>query len=182
MMKRLVWRGGTSAGHDQRSRGSPPFRVDWNLLAPSRATQLEWGLVSCLCVTRGRLAHVRRMLRCFRAQTYRDKELVLVYENLEPAARELLAEGGDAISLVHVPSAPKQPLGALRNLGIRASRGKYVCGWDDDDWYAPRRLEAQLEHLIHSRADACVLRRWLMFDETRYAFTVSESPSNLAAA
>ena len=110
---------------------------------------------------------MRRMLRCFRAQTYRDKELILVYESLDPAARELLAADGDAVSLVHVSTVPKQPLGALRNLGIRASRGKYVCGWDDDDWYAPRRLEAQLEHLIGTRADACVLRRWLMFDETR---------------
>lgn len=144
-----------------------PFAVDWALVSADAANaDLDEGLVSCLCVTRGRHDHVRRALECFRAQTYSNRELVVVYEGLDGGAQDLLAQHRADVSLVHVRTIPKQPLGVLRNLSLKGARGVYVCCWDDDDWHSPRRIELQLRHLLSSRADACMLRRWLMFDET----------------
>jgi glycosyltransferase involved in cell wall biosynthesis len=125
-------------------------------------------------VTRGGAKHVARALGCFLAQTYLNKELVVVYESLEDEARRLLEAAADRrVALVGVPQEPKTPLGELRNISVRSCRGDYICGWDDDDWYSPRRIEAQLRHLLASRADACTLARWLVLDETQQRAYVS---------
>jgi glycosyltransferase involved in cell wall biosynthesis len=174
LIDQLRWRG----GRDNRGRRAkpPPFHIDWSVLAPAEfVAPPDLGLVSCLCVTRGRTHHVERALRCFLAQTYANKELIVVHESLDDEARRLLeGAAGQGVSLVHVPPEPKRPLGELRNISVSAARGKYICGWDDDDWYSPRRIEAQLRHLLASQADACVLNRWLVLDETRGNAYVSE--------
>jgi glycosyltransferase involved in cell wall biosynthesis len=105
------------------------------------------------------------MLRCFEAQTYSNRELVVVHEGLEPPARKLL-EASCGARLVEISADPKRTLGELRNLAVAAATGDYVCCWDDDDWHSPRRLELQLQALTSSRADACVLSRWLILDES----------------
>jgi hypothetical protein len=59
----------------------------------------------------------------------------------------------------------------LRNASLAAAQGAFVCNWDDDDWHAPRRLELEIEALVQAAAHACVLSRWLVFDEvTRNAY------------
>ncbi|HEX6765235.1 MAG TPA: glycosyltransferase [Polyangiaceae bacterium] len=148
------------------------FKPMWELLGASTASPVrDHGLVSCLCVTRGIHAHLQRAVACFQAQTYPRRELVIVYEELDEDATRLLAERIDGVVLVHVPPQPKQPLGVLRNASLAAAQGDFVCNWDDDDWHAPRRLELELEALAQSEADACVLNRWLVFDEvTRNAY------------
>jgi glycosyltransferase involved in cell wall biosynthesis len=132
--------------------------------APSSVVDV--GLVSCLCVTRGGHRHVQRALKCFQAQTYPNLELIVVYETLDDKSRELLSQRLPGITLVHVPSNPKQPLGTLRNVSVAAANGSFLCGWDDDDWHAPQRIELQPRQLLRTNADACVLSRWLMLDET----------------
>jgi glycosyltransferase involved in cell wall biosynthesis len=138
-------------------------------------SNVDLGMVSCLCVTRGRYRHVKRMLSCFKAQTYRRCQLVLVYEELEPTAAKLLASPDPFITLVHVPSIPKQPIGRLRNISIRASRGGYLCCWDDDDWHSPFRVERQLGRLLESKAEACMLNRITVLDERAGRAYVSHS-------
>ncbi len=61
-----------------------------------------------------------------------------------------------------------QTLGALRNAAIGAARGDYVCQWDDDDRYHPRRLEAQLDALRAAKSDCSLLCDQLhLFAEAR---------------
>lgn len=119
-------------------------------------------LVSCLMVTRGRLFPSKYAVRCFQAQTYPDRELVIVVD--DPAC-ELLPHlarlGDDRIRVVEVP--PGATLGELRNASVSAARGAYVCQWDDDDLYAPERIQTQLSALLAARASACVLRRWTLW-------------------
>jgi glycosyltransferase involved in cell wall biosynthesis len=134
---------------------------------------LDLGLVSCVCVTRGRTAHLRRAVSCFLAQSYTNRELVVVYEELEDAARALLDSVGDRATLVHVPLDPKRPLGELRNRGLFASHGAFVGSWDDDDWHSPRRLELQLKKLVDTNTDACLMTRWLLLDEVSGRAAVS---------
>lgn len=150
-----------------RAAPSPdPPAIDWMLLDGLPVTDLDAGLVSCLTVTRGRAVHLARAVRSFGAQTYPHRELVVVYETLEDEARALLEGLGDAVVLVHVPLRPKRPLGYLRNEAVRASRGAYVCCWDDDDWSAPSRIELQLLALREEGTEACMLNRWTLLDET----------------
>ena len=47
-------------------------------------------LVSCLCVTRGRVALLRRSVACFLSQTYTPCELVIVYGADDLATRDFV--------------------------------------------------------------------------------------------
>ena len=136
------------------------------------------GLVSCLCVTRHRVPMLRRAISCFMQQTYLPRELVVVYEADDPATRDyLITLGETSVRPIEVPASPKLSLGVLRNLSLQSSRGAYVAQWDDDDWHAPARLAEQIGAIRRSGKAACVLSRWLMYDElTRTALLSASRP------
>jgi hypothetical protein len=115
-------------------------------------------LVSCLMVTRCRGGMVRQAIECFLRQTYPDRELVLLTEQLAPDLATLIAPHA-SIRAVEVGHRGLT-LGALRNLAVRAARGQLVAQWDDDDLHHPERLSAQVNALRQARADACLLNRW----------------------
>lgn len=126
-------------------------------------------LISCLCVTRGKPAMLRRAIDCFVAQRYPRKELVLVYESDDDATHTLVQglEAGpeDGVVRVCVDVNPKRTLGELRNLAVHTARGEYFCQWDDDDWYHVERLRVQYDALVSSHRQACMLTNWIIYDE-----------------
>ncbi len=131
-------------------------------------------LVSCLCVTRNRVPMLRRAVSCFLNQTYQPRELVVLYETDDPATGDYLATLNDlSIRAIAIPVSPKLTLGALRNLSLEASHGRYVAQWDDDDWHGPARLADQINTICASGKPACVLSRWVMYDEATQAAFVS---------
>lgn len=135
----------------------------------------EGALVSCLCVTRNRVALLRRAVQCFRQQTYAPRELLIVYESDDPATRAFVRHLDDSdIRVVEVAAQPRQSLGALRNLAVREARGDFIAQWDDDDWYAPERLQMQMQALAEQQRPACVLLRWLMYDELLHQAWLSQ--------
>ena len=126
---------------------------------------IERALVSCLCVTRDRVPLLRRAVHCFLSQTYRYRELIVVYEADDLNTREYLHSLCEpSIFAIEAPSSPRTRLGSLRNLSVQAAHGRYVAQWDDDDWYAPERLAVQMVAIQQSSKPACVLSRWTIFD------------------
>ncbi len=133
------------------------------------------GLVSCLCVTRQRVPLLRRAVACFLAQTHPLRELLVVFESDDSGTGDYLASLRDPrIRAIEVRVQPKLSLGALRNLSLRAASGRYIAQWDDDDWYAPTRLEAQLLALQTGNRPACVLAQWILFDAVTGAAYLSQ--------
>lgn len=126
-------------------------------------------LVSCICVTRNKPAKLRRAINCFKAQTYINKELVILYETDDSATHRALGayDGDTEIAGIGVDVAPKKTLGELRNLAIEHSRGEYFCQWDDDDWYHTSRITEQLRGVMTSHQSASILTNWVMFDSLR---------------
>jgi len=106
-------------------------------------------LVSCIMPTYNRRAFIRLALSCFRAQTYPNRELIVI------------DDGGDAIGdlLRDVPTVryvrldQRLSIGAKRNRACAEARGEIVAHWDDDDWYAPDRLERQVRPVLRNEAD-----------------------------
>ena len=49
----------------------------------------------------------------------------------------------------------KPVLGMKRNLACAEARGEIVVHWDDDDWYPPWRVRAQVEALLRENASIC---------------------------
>lgn len=94
----------------------------------------------------GEATRAKRAQRCinrFLLQTYENKELVVINtsgkkltEREHPAVRELMIDE----SLM---------VGAMRNLGLREARGKWVTTWDDDDLPSYHYVE----HMMHRRVE-----------------------------
>jgi hypothetical protein len=120
-------------------------------------------IVSCLTVTRGRVELLRRAVACFRRQTISAAEMIILYECDDTATAEYVESIQDsALRGMCVEAGLK--LGALRNLAVAGARAPFIAQWDDDDWYAPERLDTQLEVIAKSGKAGCLLSRWIIFD------------------
>lgn len=120
---------------------------------------VEMPLVSCLMVTRERQQMAERAIRCFQAQTYAARELVVVDDGPDDGlAGHVAALADPQIRLVRLPDEGKV-LGELRQLSVAHARGTFVAQWDDDDLSDPERLEVQMAAITQLDADMCVLAR-----------------------
>jgi hypothetical protein len=125
-------------------------------------------LISCLCVTRDKTSLLNRAIRSFHAQTYMNKELVILYESDDLSTRRFLEPISHSHVLkLEVPASPRRTLGELRNLAIHRCHGEFFCQWDDDDWYHHRRIECQMNAIRESQRPACLMVQWLIFDATQ---------------
>ncbi len=124
-------------------------------------------LVSCLMTTYDRLSLAKHAILSFAAQTYPEKELIVVSDG--PArfrgslARYVAALGIARVRFVDAGSRTALTLGRLRNLSVDAAAGEIVCQWDDDDYSHPERLQLQADELIRADAGACFLTDHLQF-------------------
>jgi ADP-heptose:LPS heptosyltransferase/SAM-dependent methyltransferase len=127
--------------------------------------------------TANRRAFVPGAIGRFLAQDYDNAELII------------LDDGDDAVgdlapndSRVRYIRAPRfKTLGGKRNAAVEAAGGEIILHWDDDDWYAPDRIRAQVEALLESDADLCGLDRPLFVDTTgrsawRYVYPPGGAP------
>lgn len=123
--------------------------------------------ISCLCVTEKRSDKLKRAIKCFLDQTYPNKELIVLYKDNDQDTISLLQNYPPSVIFAAFDGNKKLTLGEKRNISIDRSTGKYICNWDDDDWYHPERLASQFRALESTKSDACVLAYYLIFDETR---------------
>lgn len=110
-------------------------------------------LVSCIMPTRNRPHFVRQACEYFRRQSFTDAELIVVADgapldgHLPPDPR---------IRLVLVPD--HRSIGHKRNAACAFAKGRVIVAWDDDDWYGPGRLEAQVRPILDGACDITLLR------------------------
>jgi glycosyltransferase involved in cell wall biosynthesis len=116
-------------------------------------------LVSCLMVTRDRPRLAARAIECFLAQSYPNRELIVI----DGGESDELQQGIEAICYppikLHRERQGNRPVGELRNLAVEKAVGRYLCSWDDDDLYDPDRLSVQMAAISALGADACFLAR-----------------------
>ncbi|HTI60214.1 glycosyltransferase family A protein [Mucilaginibacter sp.] len=116
--------------------------------------------ISCLTVTANRLILLKQAVACFMAQTYPNKELVVVTDGTAYYKRCLAdyvhSLRRSDIKFVFLDEAD-HPLGKLRNISIENASGDVICQWDDDDLYHSDRLQIQYDHMKKENAGACFL-------------------------
>ena len=93
-------------------------------------------------MTRNRRQWLPQAVRCFRSQTYPNKELLIVAdgENI----RDVVPDDPN-IRLVEIESG--HTIGEKRNFGCERAAREFIAHWDDDDFSAPGRLADQLSRL-----------------------------------
>jgi glycosyltransferase involved in cell wall biosynthesis len=124
------------------------------------AGHLTVPLISCIMPTYNRRPFIRLALECFAAQTYPRKELVVVDDGTDPVVD--LLEG--VRDVVYRRLARRLSIGAKRNLACEEARGDIIAHQDDDDWYAPDRLELQVTPILNGHADMTGLTNRFLLD------------------
>src|SRR5947209_5289208 len=135
-------------------------------------------LVSVIMATGERPRFLPVALECYRQQTYKNRELVVVDDGLEfPADVDLLeGVGGRVVRMEHGTM-----LGTKLNRGICEARGSVLQKMDDDDWYAPTFIQTMVSRFLASRRTVCrptiaFLMHFLFFDVARWE--IRESVGN----
>lgn len=114
-----------------------------------RASASNAPLVSCILPTASRPAFVVEAVRNFLAQDYARRELVVVDDGEVPVAHLLPVD--ERIRYVRLAGG-RQPIGVKRNVACANARGEIIAHVDDDDWYPPHRLTAQVRALADNGA------------------------------
>lgn len=117
-------------------------------------------LISALCPTKDRRRFLPEAIRCFQAQDWPDRELVILDDGDDPVA-DLVP---DDPSIRYVRSAQHMTLGAKCNALVRLARGTLFHFWADDDWQAPRALRV-LAEAQHRTGAALVGTHEMLFHE-----------------
>jgi glycosyltransferase involved in cell wall biosynthesis len=121
--------------------------------------------VSAIITTYRRADVLPRAIRSALSQTVSDIEVLVVDDEPSEAAAAVVHDMGDA-RVRYLPHDVNRGLSAARNTGIAAARAPFVAFLDDDDEWAPDKLERQLA-AMHDHGDEAVVtsyERWVRPD------------------
>ncbi len=111
-------------------------------------------LVSVVMPVYNAEATMRRSIESVLEQTFAALELVLVDDGSRDGSAAIIQEYVLVDPRVRSLHQANAGVAAARNAGIAASRGSHVAFLDSDDWWAPCKLELQLDEMF--RRDALV--------------------------
>jgi len=126
------------------------------------------GRVSVVTPTMGsRQRYHEALWECFEAQTWEDKELVVLETyDTEPSAF-LRRKAAEDERLVHVciPTPPGDDfsVGLKRNMTLHLASGEFVVNFDDDDLYAADYVEAMVGEMQARGLHAVTLSSWFNY-------------------
>jgi glycosyltransferase involved in cell wall biosynthesis len=120
-------------------------------------------VVSVIIPSRSRPAMLREAVESVIAQTYRPIEIVIVLTGADAettaSARSLQEKYGARIVVT-----PPYNLATSRNNGIKAATGEWITFLDDDDLFAPTKIQRQVETAELTGADV-ITNSWTRFNE-----------------
>lgn len=96
-----------------------------------------------------------QLIACFQAQTYPNKELVIVHNGTDLQAAGLAVQRAPDVRIVD--TGGNLSAGMCRNYGLSAANGKLAAHFDPDCWHHPKRIESQVAVLVKHQAHAVLL-------------------------
>ena len=102
-------------------------------------------LVSIVIPVHNGEKYIKESIDSCLSQTYENIETIVVDDKSEDRTLEILKEYGNKITVI--PVEKQNGLGNVINIGIRASKGKYIARMDADDIMYPTRIGKQVEYL-----------------------------------
>lgn len=118
----------------------------------ARSKQHATPHVSVVLTTRDRPRFLNIALRCYDAQTYPNRDLIVVDDGIDfPADEDRIKQSGG--QLVRVANGSS--IGAKLNAGVEPAHGPLCQKMDDDDWYSANFLQAMVRRRLASMTDVC---------------------------
>ncbi len=99
-------------------------------------------LVSVVIPTYNRADLLPKAIESVLQQTYTNIEIIVVDDGSTDGTMDVLRPYAGSIRTIH---ANHTGTSNARNLGMKASRGDYICFLDSDDSYYPHKIEIQVE-------------------------------------
>lgn len=123
----------------------------------------EFPLVSAIMLA-GRVPpkDIQVAIDCFKAQTYPNKELIIVNNcatQFEATNLNIYAQRN--VFILDTPVLLRA--GMARNYGINAANGRIIVQFDPDFYHTPKRIETQLTALANNEAGMCLLTECMSF-------------------
>jgi glycosyltransferase involved in cell wall biosynthesis len=111
--------------------------------------------------------HLAETIDSVIAQTYSDWELIAVNDGSPDSSLSILEEYGkrmpDRITVITVKNGG---VSRARNTAVTAARGTYVAFLDQDDLWAPEKLDLQVEMFARDKNLGLVFTNTTIIDET----------------
>ncbi len=99
------------------------------------------GLVSVIIPAYNAATWVNRAIDSALAQTYLQREILVVNDGSTDTTAQVLAEYGNSIRVL---TQPNGGLSSARNLGISEAKGEFLAFLDADDYWLPEKLARQV--------------------------------------
>lgn len=125
--------------------------------------QIDYPLVSCIMLAgRCPIDDVLVAIKCFQAQTYPYKELIIINNaKTQFEASNLNIGAQKDVFIVDTPAG--LTAGMARNYGIAAANGQILAQFDADYYHSPIRLEAQIATLAKNEAHVSIFAETLQY-------------------
>lgn len=107
----------------------------------------ECGLVSVIIPTYNPDKYIFRSLESALQQTYSPVEIIVVDDGSIIDCKAILGEYISTRKIIYLKKENGGP-SIARNYGIFSAKGEVICFLDDDDYWYPTKLQAQLDALI----------------------------------
>lgn len=106
----------------------------------------EWPHVTAVVTVYDRFEPAKRAVRSAVEQTYEPLDVIVVEDGTDVGIEEWLVERYPSVE--YVRHDRNLGLAAARNTAMNRANGDFVAYLDDDDWWRPRRIEAQVRAFL----------------------------------
>ncbi len=120
--------------------------------------------ISVIIPTWNRAGLLAEAIQSVLQQTFDDFELIIIDDGSTDNTAEVVRGFADPRIVYHYQD--KQERSTTRNRGVALSSGEFVTFLDDDDWFLPRKLEAQLRGFREFPQAGMIISGWDRVDET----------------
>lgn len=103
-------------------------------------------LISVIIPTRNRSAYLKQAIDSVCAQTYTNVEIIVVDDGSTDDTKNVVKAYGTRLKYF---TQERKGASAARNHGIAKAQGEYVAFLDDDDIYAPEKLQVCIDYFLH---------------------------------
>jgi len=105
-------------------------------------------LFSVIIPTYNRSSRLKKALDGLTSQTFKDFEVLVCDDGSKDDTEAVVNEYRDKLNLKYIWNenwgGPARP----RNIGIKESRGEWLCFLDSDDWWYPNKLAACAKYVV----------------------------------